>query len=52
VVFHRKLILTKDNLIKNNWQGNTKLSFHDKDGTFQHLFIDFPLAKTILRIVP
>jgi hypothetical protein len=35
---HRKVILTKDNLIKRNWHGNTKCSFCDHDETIQHLF--------------
>jgi hypothetical protein len=48
---HRKVILTKDNLIKINWQENYKCCFCDIDETIQHLFIEFPLAKTIWRIV-
>jgi hypothetical protein len=34
---HRKVILTKDNLNKRNWQGNTKCSFCDHDETIQSL---------------
>jgi hypothetical protein len=48
---HRKVILTKDNLIKRNWQGNTKCSFCDHDETIQHLFFECPFAKIIWRIV-
>jgi hypothetical protein len=29
--FHRKVILTKHNMLKRNWQGNTTCVFCDKD---------------------
>jgi hypothetical protein len=43
--FHKKVILTKDNLIKRNWNGNTSCCFCDKDESIQHLFFECPLAK-------
>jgi hypothetical protein len=49
--FHRKVILTKDNLLKRNWNGNTLYCFCDQDETIQHLFFECPLAKIIWRIV-
>ena len=48
---HRKVILTKDNLAKRNWEGNQSCVFCDKNETIQHLFFDCPLARTIWRIV-
>jgi hypothetical protein len=48
---HRKVILTKDNLVKRNWQGCVKCCFCDQDETIQHLFIDCPFAKMLWRIV-
>jgi hypothetical protein len=48
---HRKVILTKDNLLKRNWQGNKSCVFCDKDESINHLFFECPLAKIIWRIV-
>ena len=48
---HRKVILTKDNLAKRNWQGNMKCCFCSMDETIQHLFIDCPLAKIVWQMV-
>jgi hypothetical protein len=47
----RKEILTKDNLKKRNWEGDTKCCFCDHNESVQHLFIECPLAKIIWRIV-
>jgi hypothetical protein len=47
----RKVILTKDNLVKRNWQGNLKSYFCDEDETIQHLFIECPLAQMVCRVV-
>ena len=47
----RKVILTKDNLAKRNWNGCRKCCFCDQDETIQHLFISCPFAKMIWRIV-
>jgi hypothetical protein len=48
---HRKFILTKDNLLKRNWQGNSSCVFCDKDESIKHLFFECPLAKIIWRVV-
>jgi hypothetical protein len=44
---HRKVILTKDNLIKRNWNGQESCCFCDNKESIQHLFFDCPLAKII-----
>jgi hypothetical protein len=36
--FHRKVIVTKDNLLKIIWNGNISWCFCDKEETIQHLF--------------
>jgi hypothetical protein len=46
--FHRKVILTKDNLLKRNWNGNTSCCFCDKEETIQHLFFWVPLSENYL----
>jgi hypothetical protein len=46
---HRKVILTKDNLIKRKCQGSKTCC--EKDETIQHLFFDCPLAKIVWRII-
>jgi hypothetical protein len=48
---NKKVILTKDNPRKRNWQGNSKCCFCDKEETIQHLFFDFSLAKIIWRTI-
>ena len=48
---HRKVVLTKDNLAKKNWQGCTKCSFCNAEETVEHLFISCPFAKLIWRVV-
>ena len=48
---HRKVLLTKDNLAKRNWQGSKKCCFCDQDESIHHLFISCPFAKVIWRIV-
>ena len=48
---HRKVILTKDNLAKKNWNGNQRCCFCDQDESIQHLFFDYHFAKTIWRRV-
>jgi hypothetical protein len=49
--FHRKVILTKDNLMKRNWQGSTTCCFCDKEESIQHLLFEYPLAKIVWRLV-
>jgi hypothetical protein len=48
---HKKVLLTKDNLIKRKWQGSDTCCFCDKKETVQHLFLQCPLAKVVCRIV-
>jgi hypothetical protein len=48
---HKKVMLTKDNLIKRKWQGDEKCCFCDHKETVQHLFIECPLAKMVWRVV-
>jgi hypothetical protein len=48
---HRKVILTKDNLLKRNWHGNPTFVFCDKAESIQHLFFDCPMAKIVWRLV-
>ena len=48
---HQKVVLTKDNLVKRNWQGCKKCCFCDQDETIQHLFFSCPLARMTWRIV-
>jgi hypothetical protein len=40
-----KVLLTKDNLAKRNWNECTKCVFCGEQETVEHLFIDCPLAK-------
>jgi hypothetical protein len=47
----RKEILTKDNLLKRNWQDSVKCCFCDHDESVQHLFITCPFIKIIWQIV-
>jgi hypothetical protein len=44
----KKVILTKDNLKKRNWQGCAKCFFCDQDETIQHLFFRLPFCKSAL----
>ena len=46
-----KVILTKDNLKKRNWQGCSKCCFCDQHETIQHLFFACPFAKILWRII-
>ena len=48
---HRKVILTKDNLTKRNWEGCKTCVFCDKDESIQHLFFECPLAKIVWHLV-
>jgi hypothetical protein len=47
----RRVILTKDNLVKRNWHGGTKCCFCNKHETIQHLFVDCMMAKFIWRVI-
>jgi hypothetical protein len=44
---HRKVILTKDNLARRNWNGDKSCCFCDNKESIQHLFFECPLAKII-----
>ena len=47
----RGVILTKDNLIRRNWNGNKLCCFCSSDETIQHLFFDCHVAKFLWRVV-
>jgi hypothetical protein len=48
---HRKVILTKDNLIKRRWTGVSKRAFCDGEETVEHLFIRCPFFKLVWQVV-
>jgi hypothetical protein len=48
---NRKVILTKDNLVKRQWTGCTKCVFCDAPESIDHLFISCPFAKLVWRVV-
>jgi hypothetical protein len=48
---NNKVLLTKDNLAKRNWNGCQKCVFCDEPETIQHLFLSCPFAKIIWRMV-
>src|SRR3989337_991643 len=48
---HKRVILTKDNLLKQRWVGSARCCFCDQDETIQCLFIDCPLAKLLWRTI-
>jgi hypothetical protein len=48
---YKKVMLTQDNLIKRQWQGNEKWCFCDQKETVQHLSIQCPIAKIVWRLV-
>jgi hypothetical protein len=50
-LLYRKVILTKDNLLKRNWQGATTCCFCHNNETIHHLFIDCDLAKFTWRVL-
>jgi len=47
----RDVIVTKDNLIRMNWNGNKLCCFCSSDETIQHLFIDCHVAKFLWLVV-
>jgi hypothetical protein len=47
----KKVLLTRDNLAKRNWNGNTKCSFCDTEESVEHLFISCTFAKLIWRVL-
>jgi hypothetical protein len=48
---HRKEILTKYNLLKQNWIGSELCCFCEGKESIQHLFFDCPFAKIVWRII-
>jgi hypothetical protein len=46
-----KVLLTKDNLAKRQWNGCTKCVFCGEQETVEHLFLSCPFAKLIWRTV-
>ena len=47
----RGVVLTKDNLARNNWKESQKCICCNGNETIQHIFLDCPLTKTIWRII-
>ena len=48
---HKKVLLTKDNLTKRNWNGCMKCCFCDSVETVEHLFLSCLFAKMLWRVV-
>jgi hypothetical protein len=46
-----RLILTKDNLVRQNWSGNKMCVFYSHPETIQHLFFDCHFARFLWRAV-
>ena len=51
LLLQRRVILTKDNLAKWNWNGDQGCCFCDHNESINHLFFDCHFAKTVWRIV-
>ena len=47
----RGVILTKDNLVKRNWQGSKTYCFCHKEETIKHLFFDYRFACSIWSFI-
>jgi hypothetical protein len=48
---YKKVILTKDNLAKQKWNGCKKCVFYDSEESINHLFFTCPFARLIWRII-
>ena len=48
---HKKVILTKDNLLKRQWNGCKRCAFCQSDETVEHLFIHCPVARNIWQLI-
>ena len=48
---NRRVLLTKDNLVKRRWTGCKKCVFSDIDESIKHTFISCQLARQILRLI-
>jgi hypothetical protein len=46
---NKRVTLTKDNLVRRNWTGNTKCVFCTCEETIQHLFFDYHFASFLWR---
>jgi len=44
---YRGVVLTKDNLVKRNWQGSKTCCFCYKEETIRHLFFDCRFARAV-----
>ena len=47
----RGVILTKDNLVRRNWQGNQQCCFCHENETIQHLFFDCRFTRMLWAII-
>jgi hypothetical protein len=47
----KEVVLTKDNLTKQNWGGSKQCSFCLRDETIQHLFFDYYYARFLWGLV-
>ena len=50
-LINQNAILTKDNLTKRKWQGDSRCKFCPEQESISHLFFDCPLAKFVWSIV-
>jgi hypothetical protein len=48
---YKKMILTKDNLVKRRWTWCTKCVFYGYQETIDHLFITYSFARLVWRVV-
>jgi hypothetical protein len=48
---HKKVILTKDNLLKRRWSGCPKCAFCTYHETVEHLSLDVRFAKMVWQVV-
>jgi hypothetical protein len=48
---YKGVILTKDNLVKCNWNGSKQYNFCCKDESIQHLFLDCYYARIVWGLV-
>ena len=48
---YKGVVLTKDNLVRRQWQGDKKCCFCSSDESIQHLLFDCHFAKFMWRIV-
>ena len=47
----KKVILTKDNLVRRRWNGSKQCAFCESDETVNHLFIDCVFTRNIWRLI-